>query len=117
MHIHILNGKGLCPVYHRTGVQAAAISGRDQLAAISWQRAAGISLQRGAGSGQLFGLAGSFGFVSPDCALPACDFQRAFLRSVVTRNPYHGWIGRAELHWYKAHGSGRRKFKIKNFLE
>ena len=28
-----------------------------------------------------------------------------------------GWTGRAELHWYEAHGVGRRKFKIKRFLE
>ena len=29
----------------------------------------------------------------------------------------NGWIGPAELHWYEAHGIGRRKFKIKRFLE
>ena len=28
-----------------------------------------------------------------------------------------GWIGRAEVHWYEAHGVGRRKIKIKRFLE
>ena len=28
-----------------------------------------------------------------------------------------GSTGRAELHWYEAHGVGRRKFKIKRFLE
>ena len=28
-----------------------------------------------------------------------------------------GSTGRAELHWYEAHGIGRRKLKIKRFLE
>jgi len=28
-----------------------------------------------------------------------------------------GSTGRAELHWYEAHGVGRCKFKIKRFLE
>jgi len=28
-----------------------------------------------------------------------------------------GIICRVELHWYEAHGIGRRKFKIKRFLE
>ena len=28
-----------------------------------------------------------------------------------------GTVCRAELHWYEAHGIGRRKFKIKRFLE
>jgi len=28
-----------------------------------------------------------------------------------------GNICRVELHWYEAHGIGRRKFKIKRFLE
>lgn len=28
-----------------------------------------------------------------------------------------GVICRVELHWYEAHGIGRRKFKIKRFLE
>ena len=28
-----------------------------------------------------------------------------------------GAICRVELHWYEAHGVGRRKFKIKRFLE
>lgn len=28
-----------------------------------------------------------------------------------------GEICRAEVHWYEAHGIGRRKFKIKRFLE
>jgi hypothetical protein len=29
----------------------------------------------------------------------------------------HGAIRRAEVHWYEAHGIGRRCFKIKRFLE
>jgi len=28
-----------------------------------------------------------------------------------------GHIRRAELHWYEAHGIGRRKMKIKRFLD
>ncbi len=28
-----------------------------------------------------------------------------------------GWTGRAEIHWYEAHGVGRHKIKIKRFLE
>lgn len=28
-----------------------------------------------------------------------------------------GTVRRAELHWYEAHGIGRRKMKIKHFLE
>jgi len=28
-----------------------------------------------------------------------------------------GWTGRAELHWYEAHGVGRRKIKIKRLLD
>lgn len=29
----------------------------------------------------------------------------------------NGSIRRAEIHWYEAHGIGRRKMKIKRFLE
>lgn len=29
----------------------------------------------------------------------------------------NGEIMRAELHWYEAHGIGRKEFKIKRFLE
>lgn len=29
----------------------------------------------------------------------------------------NGRLGRAEVHWYEAHGIGRRRFKIKQFLE
>ena len=39
------------------------------------------------------------------------------LKGVATVRLSNGWIGRAELHWYEAHGIGRRKFKIKQFLE
>lgn len=28
-----------------------------------------------------------------------------------------GWTGRAEIHWYEAHGIGRRRIKIKRLLE
>ena len=28
-----------------------------------------------------------------------------------------GWIGRAELHWYEAHGIGRRRMKRKGYLD
>ena len=28
-----------------------------------------------------------------------------------------GGIRRAELHWYEAHGTGRKKMKIKSFLD
>ncbi len=27
------------------------------------------------------------------------------------------WIRRAELHWYEAHGIGRKELKVKRFLE
>jgi hypothetical protein len=39
------------------------------------------------------------------------------LKGIATVRLRDGWIGRAELHWYEAHGIGRRKFKIKRFLE
>lgn len=29
----------------------------------------------------------------------------------------HGEVRRAEVHWYEAHGIGRRGFKIKRFLD
>jgi hypothetical protein len=29
----------------------------------------------------------------------------------------HGSIRMAEIHWYEAHGIGRKEFKIKRFLE
>jgi hypothetical protein len=39
------------------------------------------------------------------------------LKGAATVRLSNGWVGRAELHWYEAHGVGRRKFKIKRFLE
>ena len=39
------------------------------------------------------------------------------LKGTATVRLRDGWIGRAELHWYEVHGIGRRKCKIKNFLE
>jgi len=39
------------------------------------------------------------------------------LKGIATVRLRDGWIGRAELHWYEAHGVGRRKLKIKRFLE
>jgi hypothetical protein len=39
------------------------------------------------------------------------------LKGVATVRLADGWIGPAEVHWYEAHGIGRRKFKIKRFLE
>ena len=39
------------------------------------------------------------------------------LKGAATVRLRSGWMGRAELHWYEAHGIGRRKFKIKRFLE
>ncbi len=39
------------------------------------------------------------------------------LKGIATVRLRDGWIGRAELNWYEAHGIGRRKFKIKRFLE
>jgi hypothetical protein len=39
------------------------------------------------------------------------------LKGIATVRLRDGWTGRAELHWYEAHGIGRRKFKIKRFLE
>jgi hypothetical protein len=39
------------------------------------------------------------------------------LKGTATVRFQDGWIGDVELHWYEAHGIGRRKFKIKRFLE
>jgi hypothetical protein len=39
------------------------------------------------------------------------------LKGVATIRLRDGWTGRAEIHWYEAHGIGRRKMKIKRFLE
>ena len=39
------------------------------------------------------------------------------LKGVATIRLPSGVLRRAELHWYEAHGIGRRKIKIKRFLE
>ena len=39
------------------------------------------------------------------------------LKGVATVRLGDGATCRAELHWYEAHGIGRRKMKIKRFLE
>ena len=39
------------------------------------------------------------------------------LKNVATVRLQRGNIRKAELHWYKAHGIGRKKIKIKNFLD
>ena len=39
------------------------------------------------------------------------------LKGIATIRLPSGVLCRAELHWYEAHGIGRRKFKIKRFLE
>ena len=39
------------------------------------------------------------------------------LKGTATVRLRDGWTGRAEVHWYEAHGVGRRKMKIKRFLE
>ena len=39
------------------------------------------------------------------------------LKGVVTVRLPNGNVRRAELHWYEAHGIGRRDFKIKGYLD
>jgi len=39
------------------------------------------------------------------------------LKGVATVRLASGAIRRAEVHWYEAHGIGRRKLKIKRFLD
>jgi hypothetical protein len=39
------------------------------------------------------------------------------LKGVAIVRLTNGWTGPAEVHWYEAHGIGRRKFKVKRFLE
>ncbi len=39
------------------------------------------------------------------------------LKGIATIRLASGVLRRAELHWYEAHGIGRRKLKIKRFLE
>jgi hypothetical protein len=38
-------------------------------------------------------------------------------KGVATVRLSNGRLRRVELHWYEAHGIGRRKFKIKRFLD
>jgi hypothetical protein len=39
------------------------------------------------------------------------------LRGVATVRVRTGEVRRAEVHWYEAHGIGRRRMKIKNYLD
>ncbi|MGD1907735.1 MAG: hypothetical protein ACFB0C_17340 [Leptolyngbyaceae cyanobacterium] len=39
------------------------------------------------------------------------------LKGIATINLDDGSTCRAELHWYEAHGIGKKEFKIKRFLE
>ena len=39
------------------------------------------------------------------------------LKGIATVRLQDGTICRAELHWYEAHGIGRKKLKIKQYLE
>ena len=39
------------------------------------------------------------------------------LKGVATVRTERGKVRRAELHWYEAHGIGRKKMKIKRFLD
>lgn len=39
------------------------------------------------------------------------------LKGVAQVRVEHGGVRLAELHWYEAHGIGRRKMKIKRFLD
>ncbi len=39
------------------------------------------------------------------------------LKGIATVRLANGRIRRAEVHWYEAHGIGKRKFKIKRYVE
>jgi hypothetical protein len=39
------------------------------------------------------------------------------LKGLATVRLASGRLRRAEIHWYEAHGKGRRRLKIKHFLE
>ncbi len=39
------------------------------------------------------------------------------LKGIATVRLHTGQIRKAELHWYEAHGFGKKKIKIKRFLE
>lgn len=45
---------------------------------------------------------------------PACWRK---LKGIEMVRLQHGNMPRAELHWYEAHGIGRKKMKIKRFLD
>jgi hypothetical protein len=39
------------------------------------------------------------------------------LKGFATVRLFDGTIRKAEIHWYEAHGIGKRKFKIKKFID
>jgi len=39
------------------------------------------------------------------------------LKGAATVTLWNGHVRRAEIHWYEAHGIGKRKMKIKRFLD
>ena len=39
------------------------------------------------------------------------------LKGVATVKLFDGRIKRAEIHWYEAHGIGKRDFKVKRYLD
>jgi hypothetical protein len=39
------------------------------------------------------------------------------LKGIATVHLFDGRIKKAEVHWYEAHGIGRRKMKIKRYLD
>ena len=39
------------------------------------------------------------------------------LKGIANVELFDGTIRRAEIHWYEAHGIGRRRLKIKSFLD
>ena len=39
------------------------------------------------------------------------------LKGIATVRIFNGKIKRAEIHWYEAHGIGKRKMKIKRYLD
>jgi hypothetical protein len=41
----------------------------------------------------------------------------AKLKGVASVRLPSGWIRPAEIHWYEAHGIGKRDFKIKRYLD
>jgi hypothetical protein len=39
------------------------------------------------------------------------------LKGIAPVRLFHGKIRKAEVHWYEAHGIGKKQFKIKRFLD